>query len=232
MLLIGIDDTDTKDSRGTGRLARTVASELSRHCNIYGVTRHQLLVHPDIPYTSHNSCAVIHADASENQADLLYETAKKTMLADFIQGSDPGIAMISSSLVSAELLAYSFNAKKIVLTQDQAKTIAEKSGVTFDALGGTGGGIIGAIAGVGLASTGNDGRFLLKGKNRELAAGKRTIKELLDVGIDEILTSSGQPIKQDTPIMIIKYALPAFVGHRAVLFVEEQNSQWVALKRD
>lgn len=59
-LYLGIDDTDTRESRGTGRLARMIARELSRSYPVMGVTRHQLFVHPSIPYTSHNSCAVIH----------------------------------------------------------------------------------------------------------------------------------------------------------------------------
>lgn len=63
MIYVGLDDTDTKDSRGTGRLARSIALALSTKYHIFGVTRHQLFVHPDIPFTSHNSSAVIHVEA-------------------------------------------------------------------------------------------------------------------------------------------------------------------------
>jgi len=51
-LYLGIDDTDTRESRGTGRLARMIAAELARSYVVTGVTRHQLFIHPSIPYTS------------------------------------------------------------------------------------------------------------------------------------------------------------------------------------
>ncbi|KUK59679.1 MAG: tRNA(Ile2) 2-agmatinylcytidine synthetase [Methanoculleus marisnigri] len=50
-LYLGIDDTDTRESRGTGRLARTIAAELARSYTVTGVTRHQLFVHPASPPT-------------------------------------------------------------------------------------------------------------------------------------------------------------------------------------
>ncbi|MDD4254161.1 MAG: ABC transporter substrate-binding protein, partial [Methanofollis sp.] len=57
---VAMDDTDNLESRGTGRLARNVAAALSETYDIYGVTRHQLFFNEAIPYTSHNSCAVVH----------------------------------------------------------------------------------------------------------------------------------------------------------------------------
>ena len=56
-ILVCIDDTDNIESRGTGELASMLADDLEN--NGWGlcrpVTRHQMLIHPDIPYTSHNS---------------------------------------------------------------------------------------------------------------------------------------------------------------------------------
>lgn len=60
--LIGLDDTDNLESRGTGFRARQMAEHLeSSKCGLIatGITRHQLLVDPRIPYTSHNSSACI-----------------------------------------------------------------------------------------------------------------------------------------------------------------------------
>ena len=66
--LIGIDDTDNLESRGTGHRVRWLGDLLAREdlADIKGITRHQLLVDPRIPYTSHNSstCMQISADDS------------------------------------------------------------------------------------------------------------------------------------------------------------------------
>ena len=57
-LLVCIDDTDTIDSElGTGRQSRRLATLLVEELpslSLYGCVRQQLLVHPDVPYTTHN----------------------------------------------------------------------------------------------------------------------------------------------------------------------------------
>jgi hypothetical protein len=96
-------------------------------------------------------------------------------------------------------------------------------------LGGTEGGVIGAIAGLGLASLKSDGRFLLKGRNRELT-GVRSVQEILAAGIDEVLMLKGEAVG-DRKVQIPKNATPSFIGGKAVLFVEERDGSLVAIKR-
>jgi len=50
-IYLGIDDTDTPESRGTGRLARFIAEKISSEYEILGVTRHQLYVNDAIHIT-------------------------------------------------------------------------------------------------------------------------------------------------------------------------------------
>jgi hypothetical protein len=229
LIYVGIDDTDTKESRGTGRLARDIATEFQLKYPIFGVTRHQLFVHPDIPFTSHNSCAVIHVQAPANAMDDIFSTAKKLMLADFIVGSDPGLAIAETLHVSSTLVALGQDAKTMIVTQQRALNVAGNCGIRVEGLGGTNGGIIGAVAGIGLASLGNDGRFLLKGKNRELG-GIRSISEIISAGIDQVVTPQGDIIKEGK-VRIPKNATPSFIHGKAVLFVEKSDDYFVALKR-
>jgi tRNA(Ile2) C34 agmatinyltransferase TiaS len=231
MIYIGLDDTDTKESRGTGRLAREIAEALSAHSGIFGVTRHQLFVHPSIPYTSHNSCAVIHAEANPTAVNELYTITREMMLDDFIVGSDPGLAVAHENQVTSALVSFGLDAKNTIVTRKRADEVANKAGIRFESLGGTGDGVIGAVAGIGLASLRNDGRFLLKGRNRELAAGLRPVKEILSAGIDEVQTLQGISIKEGK-VEILKNATPSFVRGKAILFVEEKGERMVALKRD
>jgi hypothetical protein len=229
MIYVGLDDTDILGSRGTGRLARDVAAALSRGFPVFGVTRHQLLVHPDIPFTSHNSCAVIHVDASEVELDRVFDVAKSVVLGDFIVGSDPGLAVASLGQVSSAVVAFGQDAKTMVLTRERALEVADCCGVRLDGLGGTCGGVIGALAGVGLASLGCDGRFLLRGRNRELQ-GTRSVAEILGAGIDEVVTLQGKSLT-DGQVRVPKNATPSFIRGRAVLFVELRDGVFEALKR-
>jgi hypothetical protein len=231
-IFVGIDDTDNPGSRGTGRLARNIAAELGTRFDLYGVTRHQLFVHPDIPYTSHNSSAVIHLKGC-GTADVgrIFRTAKKLMLADYIEGSDPGLAVATSEQVAPCVAAFGMDAKRTIVTMARAEKLAQNVGIVYEGLGGTCGGIIGAIAGIGLASTGSDGRFLMKGHTRDLKYCVRTLPEVLASGIDQVATIDGRPVNGGR-VDLGRSANPSFVHGKAVLFVEERDGYLVALKRD
>jgi tRNA(Ile2) C34 agmatinyltransferase TiaS len=229
MIYVGIDDTDTLESRGTGRLARNIAQEIACKFPVFGVTRHQLFVHPDIPFTSHNSCAVIHVKAPIDDRKEIFQLTKKLMLADFVEGSDPGLAAASNREITPATVAFGLDAKTIIVTKERALKVAESSGIHVEGLGGTEGGVIGAVAGVALASLQNDGRFLLKGKNRELG-GVRSVSEIICAGIDQVLTLEGDVVGEGQ-VRIPKNATPSFIQGKAVLFVEKNGDSMVALKR-
>lgn len=233
-ILVSIDDTDNLDSRGTGRLARSVADALAKDYPVYGVTRHQLYVHPDIPYTSHNSCAVIHVetDAGNGTADRIFAIAESVMRDDFVQGSDPGLAVAPAGQVAPPLIAFGKDAKCSIQTQAKARALAKNLGIRLKGLGGTEDGVIGAMAGLGLAVDLNDGRFLLRRKIRDLQ-GPATVKQLLAAGIDEVCTLDGRTITEGT-VMNEEQKSPKAcpVNGRTILFVEERDGALHAVKRD
>jgi hypothetical protein len=232
-VLVSIDDTDSLNSRGTGRLARAIADTLAAEYPIYGVTRHQLYVHPDIPYTSHNSCAVIHVKTNGNaDIDKIFAIAQNVMLADFIEGSDPGIAVARADQVAAPLIVFGKDAKCTILTQEKARMLAKNLAIRLKGLGGTEDGVIGAMAGLGLAVNLNDGRFLQRGKIREVL-GPSTVQQLLAAGIDEVCTLDGRTITSGT-VMNEENKSPKAcpVNGRTVLFVEDQGGMLTAVKRD
>jgi tRNA(Ile2) C34 agmatinyltransferase TiaS len=229
LIYVGIDDTDTAESRGTGKLARSIAQELAHKYPVFGVTRHQLFVHPDIPFTSHNSCAVIHVQAPASAVNYIFDTAKKLMLADFIEGSDPGLAIAENTQLTPGVVTFGQDAKTMIVTQHRAREVAGNCGIRVEGLGGTNGGVIGAVAGIGLASIQNDGRFLLKGRNRELS-GVRSVEEIINAGIDQIMTLQGEAVRVGR-VKIPKNATPSFIGGKAVLFVEPSQEGFTALKR-
>ena len=71
-VLLGLDDTDILGHKpGTGRLARDLAAHLADTFPVRaaGVVRHQLLVDPRIPYTSHNSPACVILETFDGSAD-------------------------------------------------------------------------------------------------------------------------------------------------------------------
>jgi hypothetical protein len=232
-IYLSIDDTDTPDSPGTGRLARTIAGHLAREMQVEGVTRHQLFVHESIPFTSHNSCAVIHiAQNGRDEIDVIFEIARDLMQKNYVEGSDPGIAVASGSQVTPALSAFGLDAKTTVLTQDRARKLARNLGILLEGLGGSEDGVIGALAGLSLAASGNDGRFVQKGKIRDFFSPCR-VEDLLNAGIDAVFTLDGVPVISGT-IMAPdnKSVKPCLIHGAVILLVGEQEGTYYAVKRD
>ncbi len=162
-VLICIDDTDNLESRGTGELATMLAEEIERRSwgNSDFVTRHQLLVHPDVPYTSHNSSMCFAADIDGKVLDPLIAYAGDFLQRESAVGSDPGLCVsVVEQLGEPEAaIAFGHSAKKEVLTKQAAYDMAARLGVHLSEHGGTGQGVVGALAGIGLRLGGNDGRL-------------------------------------------------------------------------
>ncbi|MGZ7116135.1 MAG: ABC transporter substrate-binding protein [Methanobacterium sp.] len=233
MIYICVDDTDNLNSRGTGRLARAIAAKLSKRYSVFGVTRHQLYVHPEIPFTSHNSCAVIHLDTDDKESiDNIFEVAKKEIYEDFIEGSDPGLSVAHESQILPSLIAYAKDAKDTVLTQEKARTLAKNLSICLEGLGGTEDGVIGSMAGLGLAFAGNDGRFLLKGSIRDLL-GPQPVEKLINAGIDAVYTLDGKLVTEG---MVLndenKSVKPCPVNGNCILFVNDSEGVLQAVKRN
>ena len=95
---IGLDDTDFGDSVGTGALARELMVHLERDlgADSHGVTRHQLLVHPEIPYTSHNSAACLEVECDATLESLV-DTCSEFVQFLFHPGADPGLSIATPS---------------------------------------------------------------------------------------------------------------------------------------
>jgi hypothetical protein len=172
--LIGIDDTDNETSPGTGQLARRLAQEIEqRGAKMLGITRHQFLLDDRIPYTSHNSGACIALDWNVSLRDL--EFAIDLIAGWSAQGSDPGICIAHRDQVPPETIEWGWAATREVLSQGQAINLARANKLCLRPLGGSGGGIIGALAAVGLRADGNEGRFL------DLP-GLRMLAEFVEIG--------------------------------------------------
>jgi hypothetical protein len=244
-LLVGVDDTDNLESKGTGNLTQRLVEAL-REAGLgsaTGVTRHQLLVDPRIAYTSHNSSACIawngkpgvDADAIAGFAGPFLETASA-------RGSDPGLAIAAAASWSDprcryELVDWGRRAKHDVLDRSEAVALAAARAVSLSAHGGDGGGVIGALAAVGLHLGGDDGRFLWMPGLRDLA-GRVSYDQLQSrAPIAEARDPEGQEPKGNDIIDLGDWVRPVLRGSRSVLLLaarpgDVRAATWTVLARD
>jgi tRNA(Ile2) C34 agmatinyltransferase TiaS len=226
-IIIGLDDTDNLESRGTGQLARSLAADLEKDFQVLGVTRHQLLVDARIPYTSHNSSAAIELEVPPNSdLSVLSVRSSEFMMADFQPDSDPGLCLVNASNARS-FVEFGRQAQREIVSQADARRLAEQSGAVLGGLGGSQDGVIGALAAVGLAASGDDGRYLLVGRSRELS-GLMSIEAILRVGITEVRTLDGAAVSEG--LVMVDKLRPARRNSQPVLFVEWIDDCWHPLK--
>jgi hypothetical protein len=232
VIYVGIDDTDIVGSPGTNQLARAIVRRLGRVAAGAIACRHQLFFDPRVPYTSGNGSASIQlphgADIPRQE---LIDTVCEEMLAFFVEGSDPGLAVATAA--TGEMAAFAARAQSEVVSQREARAVAEQSGCHLEGLGGTNQGIIGALAAVALAAGGNHGRIvhLQEWPWPDPFAGVQPADVIRSRGV-EIRTSSGEAFTGEV-VDVGKHLRPNLRGGRIVLFVEppaEAGLPWRAQK--
>lgn len=181
--LIAFDDTDNLETKGTGHVLAGFLATLP--CEVGYITRHQLFVDERVPFTSHNSvmCATASGDLAQDE---LVALAVRYLEEARAEGSDPGLCVADvDTLEGIDLLVeWGKRAKGEVLTKAEAYDLARRCNVHLSEHGGDGQGIVGALAGVGLRLSGNDGR--VRGK-KQVVAGRMTVAELLEsTGFDRV----------------------------------------------
>jgi hypothetical protein len=236
LIFIGLDDTDTLESPGTGHLARKIAAALTSNYSLLGVTRHQLLVDPRIPYTARNSSAAIVLQTNGRlQPDRLMNRVQAVMREHCSLGSDPGLCIASH--VPRVITTYGRRAQQDLVTQEEARALAAVSDIQLVGLGGTEGGVIGALAAVGLAASGNDGRYVMVGRSRDLR-GLQPVANLLAAGVADVRTLDGSRVTEG--LILTDRLRPARRGAEPVAFVEwchesvagGDEGYWLPLKLD
>jgi hypothetical protein len=230
---IGIDDTDNPQSRGTGHLARLLAAECrSRGLRPAGVTRHQFLLDPRIPYTSHNSGACVTVEGAGSAEDCRFAF-------DFVaeraaEGSDPGVCLAEEARIDSDILAFGHDAAVLVLEMHEAHRLAERASIPLRGLGGTCQGVIGALASAAQRAEGNEGRYIDLPGLREMPRRARAgAFASLGIALEHAATSSRRPAAADDEYDTLDWARPCLKNGRPVLIVSwsEEHNAWIPVDR-
>jgi len=233
VIYLGIDDTDIVGSPGTNQLARKIVRRLGRVARGAIVCRHQLFLDPRVPFTSGNGSASIQLPHGDDiPRDELIASVRDEMQSFFAEGSDPGLAVTTTA--SAEMIAFASRAKTEVVDQNDARTVASRSACYLEGLGGTHQGIIGALAAVAFAASGDDGRIVHVDEWPwpDPLSGAQSVTAIHARGVADIRTTSGEAFTGDI-VDVGKHLRPNWRGRRIVLFVEPPvapGSHWQAAR--
>lgn len=209
--LIAVDDTDdiTKEV-STGEIAELIGKRLKAEGATVGdgITRHQLLLSDQIAYTSHNSCMSLEAETDLFQPEEVLALCESIIRKHRSPVSDPGVAVCCRELLKHPdaLISFGFDAKRRVIRKSDAYLLAASlDGILLKELGGSGIGVIGALAGIGLRMSRCDGS--LRGKScRDLDGQMLTAEELCKKsGAEMVISVTGRRISPKEKIRVEGY---------------------------
>lgn len=204
-LFLAIDDTDNLNSAGTGHVLEGFRDLLAaRGIETQAISRHQLYFHEDVPYTSHNSSMCTEMVVPKDIVPEIIELASGHLADSFVDGSDPGLCAACADDIPniAALIAYGRRGKSSLLTKDEAYSLAKEQNIHLSEHGGTGDGVVGALAGVALRISGFDGR--IKGKVDVGTGGEVfTVSGLLQrTGFSSVMAINGAAIRGDEKVTL------------------------------
>ena len=147
-VVIGIDDTDTKDEGATWTLAHNIGAELARQGYQY-LDHVTVQLYPHNPNKTQNCVAIalvfaVKPGEKDGLIQKVVELLKKDTLSD-----KTSIAVLNGLEVPDKLRSYSESAKKSMLTVEEAEKVAEDVGVELVEVTGSQG-KIGALAALGM----------------------------------------------------------------------------------
>jgi hypothetical protein len=137
------------------------------------------------------------------------------------EGSDPGLCVAVMERLERrdELEAFGRQAKSRVLSRDDAFSLAVRCGMHLSEHGGSGQGVIGAVAAVALRLGGNDGR--LRGRLRlEPVGATFTVADFCRQGeIDSVRTLDGRALTDGEKVLLGEKAKTVLLDGKSVLLV-------------
>ena len=200
------------------------------------ISRHQLYFHSDVPYTSHNSAMCTEMDVAREDLPAVIGLAAGHLADTRVEGADPGLCVACTEDIprAAALIAFGRRAKSELLTKEEACQLAAAQRIHLSEHGGTGDGVIGALAGLALRLYGFDGR--IKGKVEAGADGERmTASELLEkTGYADIMAINGAVVHGADIITLTEGSVKAVRMHwrSTILVAPSGGGTWATLTKD
>ncbi|MDD2318483.1 MAG: hypothetical protein PHO83_00355, partial [Geobacteraceae bacterium] len=161
------------------------------------------------------------AEMDESYLGALTEYASGFLARESAEGSDPGLCIaVAERLPQTDVLIdFGYRAKRTVIEMQEAYGLATAAGVHLSSHGGTGQGVIGALAGVGLRLGGNDGR--MRGTLAISSMdGVATVKDILThPEVDVVRTLEGACLAPEDQVRFVDKVKTVLLGGKLVLLV-------------
>lgn len=233
-IFLGLDDTDILGSPGTNQIAMALAIKFKEiGIETTMILRHQLWYDPRVPYTSKNGSASMQLEC---KVPIDFQTlagfCKDFLLSHFVEGSDPGLCLATEDQAKS-LISHGWRTTGEWVNPSEAIEKAKVFGCLLWSIAGRDHGIVGALAAVGLAASGEQGRVVFHQNGYGEIRGLISVEKLLEFGV-LVIEESSQMLVSNGVVDLVKKLRPNIREQKVVLYVEkgQEINSWVALKRN
>ena len=233
-IFLGLDDTDILGRPGTNQIAMALAIKLKEiKIETTIILRHQLWYDPRVPYTSKNGSASMQLQCTGPiDFQTLAGFCKEFLLSHFVEGSDPGLCLATEDQAKS-LISHGWRTTSEWVNPAEAIEKAKVSGCLLWSIAGRDHGIVGALAAVGLAASGEQGRVVFHQIGYGELRGLISIEKLHEFGV-LVIEESSQMLVSNGIVDLVKKLRPNIREQKVVLYVEKglELNSWTALKRN
>ena len=232
---LGIDDTGPPGKSGS----RETALALGRHLQARKLSRlvhisaHALVPAGEVPDSSptHAFCLTLEGEAQQlREIDM---ESRVYLMHNSAAGSNPGFALAPRERVSERILNWGKACQMFSLDRREALDLARSQGIITAGFTGSGIGVIGALAAVGLRSSGSDGWITWLPGLPDLK-GVMTFSEILQIStFDYVKSLRGRTPDFRDRIQLGEQVMPLLYNDRTLLLLapapRSADWEWTAL---
>lgn len=232
---LGIDDTGQPGKAGTDQNALALGLHLQSRklARLVHVSTHTLVAANEIPGSSLNQAYCLTLDGEAHVLREIDMESRVYLMRNSAAGSNPGFALAARPQVNERVLNWGKACQSLTLERREALDLARSQGITAAGFTGSGSGVIGALAAVGLRFSGFDGWITWLPGLPELK-GVMTFSEILQIStFDYVKSLRGRTPDFRDRINLGDHVMPLLYEGRTVLLLapapRSADWEWTAL---
>jgi hypothetical protein len=235
IFLLGIDDTGSPGQAGTDATALALGLHLQAQgvARLTNISSHQLIPAEAIPGSSQNFASCLRLEGEGSVLREIDLAAREYLRHHSAAGSNPGFALAPWERLDQKITAWGKSCQSMEMDRQEAMTLARSNDIAIAGFTGSGSGVIGALAAIGLRYFGNDG-WITWMPGLPTLHGEMTFSQVLQTATFDIIRSiHGRTPAFTDRIRLGEKVYPLLVEGKTVLLLEgtgrSNTREWDAL---
>lgn len=235
LFFLGIDDTGQPGKSGSSETALALGLHLQARklARLVHVSAHALIPPAEIPHSSLNHAYCLTLEGEAQQLREIDMESRVYLMRHSATGANPGFALAPRERVIERIQNWGKACQMFTMERREALDLARSLGIMAAGFTGSGSGVIGALAAMGLRASGSDGWIFWLSGLPDLK-GVMTFSEILQIStFDYVKSLRGRTPDFRDRIQLGERVLPLLYNDRTLLLLapapRSAGWEWTAL---